>query len=52
MVPSARDYHCDVVVAHDLPILPAAVKVAKHHGARLVYDSHELYCEQEFEPRL
>jgi hypothetical protein len=52
MVPSARSYPCDVVVAHDLPILPAAVEVAKQHGAKLVYDSHELYCEQEFEPGL
>src|SRR5581483_7458880 len=40
------------IMAHDLPVLPAAVAAAKHHGARLVYDSHELYCEQEFEPQL
>jgi glycosyltransferase involved in cell wall biosynthesis len=52
MLPSALDYRSDVVVAHDLPILPAAAEAAKHHGAKLVYDSHELYCEQEFEPPL
>jgi glycosyltransferase involved in cell wall biosynthesis len=28
------------------------METAKHHGAKLVYDSHELYCEQELEPRL
>ena len=34
-------------VAHDLPMLPAACKAAKRCGAKLVYDSHELYGEQE-----
>ena len=52
MLPDALRYSADVVVAHDLPILPTAVDAAKYHGAKLVYDSHELYCEQEFEPRL
>jgi len=52
MLPEALRDPADVVVAHDLPILPTAVETAKHHGAKLVYDSHELYCEQEFEPRL
>ncbi|BCQ59333.1 hypothetical protein PBOI14_10830 [Pseudomonas sp. Boi14] len=37
-----------VVVAHDLPMLAVACQLAQESGARLVYDSHELYCEQEF----
>jgi glycosyltransferase involved in cell wall biosynthesis/SAM-dependent methyltransferase len=36
----------EIVVAHDLPVLPAAAGVAHLHGARLVYDAHELYPEQ------
>ncbi|MEP6969941.1 MAG: glycosyltransferase [Betaproteobacteria bacterium] len=40
-----------VVVANDLPMLPVARKLAAKCGARLVYDSHELYCEQEFPNR-
>ncbi|MFY9341648.1 MAG: glycosyltransferase [Planctomycetota bacterium] len=35
-----------VVVAHDLPVLPAAIMAAARHGALLVYDAHELYPEQ------
>lgn len=52
MLPDALHHRADVVVAHDLPILLTAAEAAAQHGARLVYDSHELYCEQEFEPRL
>jgi glycosyltransferase involved in cell wall biosynthesis len=52
MLPDALRRRADVVVAHDLPILPTAAAAAAHHGAKLVYDSHELYCEQGFEPRL
>jgi glycosyltransferase involved in cell wall biosynthesis len=52
MLPHALRRRADVVVAHDLPILPTAAAAAAHHGAKLVYDSHELYCEQGFEPRL
>lgn len=52
MLPEALRRHADVVIAHDLPILPTALAAASHHGAKLVYDSHELYCEQELEPRL
>lgn len=40
-----------VFVAHDLPMLPVAAKAAARCGAKLVYDSHELYCEQEFTVR-
>jgi glycosyltransferase involved in cell wall biosynthesis len=38
----------DVFVAHDLPMLPVARQAADRSGAKLVYDSHELYSEQEF----
>lgn len=36
----------DVIVAHDLPMLPIAVIAAKQKNAKLVYDSHELFVEQ------
>jgi glycosyltransferase involved in cell wall biosynthesis len=36
----------DLVVAHDLPVLPAAIALADRTGARLFYDAHELYPEQ------
>lgn len=44
-------YCPDVFVAHDLPMLAVARKAAEGCGAKLVYDSHELYCEQEFSNR-
>ena len=37
----------DIIVAHDLPVLKASVSIAHNKHAKLVYDSHELYCEQE-----
>lgn len=40
-------YHPRVLVAHDLPMLPVAREASQACGAKLVYDSHELYCEQE-----
>lgn len=46
----AGDYPADVVVAHDLPMLAVARALAAQTRARLVYDSHELYAEQEFAP--
>ncbi|MEZ5552623.1 MAG: glycosyltransferase [Pseudomonadales bacterium] len=49
--PSIADRKCDVIVANDLPMLPVAAKLAEQSGARLVYDSHELYSEQEFSER-
>lgn len=45
--PAAAGMRADIVVAHDLPVLAAAASIAAHHRAKLVYDSHELYCEQE-----
>lgn len=38
-----RDERFDVVHAHDLNTLPVAVALARRSGARLIYDSHELY---------
>jgi glycosyltransferase involved in cell wall biosynthesis len=48
---SASHYKPGVIVAHDLPMLPVSTKLAKACGAKLVYDSHELYSEQEFSAR-
>lgn len=45
---TALRYTPRVFVAHDLPMLPVATLAARACGARLVYDSHELYSEQEF----
>ncbi len=45
---TALRYTPRVFVAHDLPMLPVAARAAHARGARLVYDSHELYSEQEF----
>jgi glycosyltransferase involved in cell wall biosynthesis len=41
----ARAQSFDVFHAHDLITLPVAVVLARRSGARLVYDSHELYPE-------
>lgn len=43
-----RQHVADVVVAHDLPMLAVGHALAGEFGARLIYDSHELYSEQEF----
>lgn len=43
-----RRFPADIVVAHDLPMLAVGRALATEVGARLVYDSHELYSEQEF----
>ncbi|MCM8612121.1 glycosyltransferase [Accumulibacter sp.] len=48
---AASRFTPQVVVAHDLPMLPVASQVARACAARLVYDSHELYSEQEFSAR-
>ena len=40
------DKKFDVIVAHDLPMLPIAAIAAKQKKAKLVYDSHELFVEQ------
>jgi glycosyltransferase involved in cell wall biosynthesis len=41
----------DIFVAHDLPMLPVARLACQRSGAKLVYDSHELYSEQELSLR-
>ena len=48
---TASHYLPRVFVANDLPMLPVAKQLAAACGARLVYDSHELYSEQEFSDR-
>jgi glycosyltransferase involved in cell wall biosynthesis len=50
-LPTALSYRADVYLAHDLPMLPVAVAAARAIGARIAYDSHELYAEQEFSAR-
>jgi glycosyltransferase involved in cell wall biosynthesis len=40
----------DVYVAHDLNALPPAARAARKAGARLVYDSHELFIERDLVP--
>jgi glycosyltransferase involved in cell wall biosynthesis len=37
-----------LVIANDLPTLSYAAKVARLHRTPLIYDSHELFPEQEF----
>lgn len=37
----------DIVHAHDFDTLPAAWSIARRHRARLVYDAHEVYSDQE-----
>jgi glycosyltransferase involved in cell wall biosynthesis len=46
--PVLRDAAADVIVVHDLPMLPVGVRLAERSGAALVFDSHELWCEQNF----
>ena len=48
---TASRYSPRAFVANDLPMLPVAKRLADECSAKLVYDSHELYCEQEFSTR-
>jgi len=41
----------DIFFAHDLAMLPVARLASQRSGAKLIYDSHELYSEQEFSAR-
>ena len=43
---AALRHPADIYVAHDLPVLPAALAAAGRHGASVFYDAHELYPEQ------
>ncbi len=36
----------DICHAHDLDTLPVANAIARRHGAKLVYDSHELFVDR------
>ncbi|NPV90659.1 MAG: methyltransferase domain-containing protein [Firmicutes bacterium] len=44
---AARNYLADLIVAHDLPALKAASRLADEWNVPLVYDAHELYYEQK-----
>jgi glycosyltransferase involved in cell wall biosynthesis len=48
---TAARFSPDVFVAHDLPMLPVAHFACQSCSTKLVYDSHELYSEQEFSMR-
>ncbi|QLC73635.1 glycosyltransferase [Pseudomonas sp. LPB0260] len=45
---NGRQHVANVVVAHDLPMLAVGRALANEFRAYLIYDSHELYTEQEF----
>ncbi|RIY41603.1 hypothetical protein CJP73_06425 [Neopusillimonas maritima] len=51
-IPKILKEKADVFVAHDLSTLESAALAAQAHGAKLIYDSHELYCEQELSSRV
>ncbi|MFZ4540623.1 MAG: glycosyltransferase [Rickettsiales bacterium] len=38
----------DLYIAHDLPMLPVALEAKRRYGGRVLFDSHELFAEQEF----
>lgn len=40
---AAEAWQPDVCHAHDLNVMPGAARAARHAGARLVYDTHELW---------
>ena len=44
---AGRHYRAEVVIAEDLPALPAAARLAREWQVPLIYDSHELYAEQK-----
>ena len=52
--PCARrvDEPADIVLAHDLNTLPVAALAARRLGARLLYDSHEVFAELPVHSRL
>ncbi len=39
-----------LIICHDLFALPAAVRLKKHYGCALIYDSHEYWAEAELNP--
>ena len=46
----AMQFPADVVHVHDLPLLRVAAELARRWNARLVYDAHEIYYEQDCLP--
>ncbi len=38
----------DLFIAHDLPMLPVAVEAKRRYGGKILYDSHELFPDQEW----
>jgi len=48
---AASQFSPNVFIAADLPMLAVARKAAQRCGAKLIYDSHELYTEQGFSER-
>ncbi len=47
VVARARQFPSDVVHVHDLPCLKYGVSVSEEWGVPLVFDTHEIYPEQE-----
>jgi glycosyltransferase involved in cell wall biosynthesis len=47
----ARAPRADVHHASDMDTLPAALAAARRDGARVIYDSHEIYLESSFHAR-
>ncbi len=53
VISRGRAFPADVVHVHDLPLLKHGAILAREMNARLVFDSHEIYHEQEgLTPRL
>ncbi len=46
----AREFPADVVHIHDLPLLKHGARLAREWNVPLVFDSHEIYYEQESLP--
>lgn len=44
----ALEAKADLYIAADLPMLPVALEAKKRYGGKILYDSHELFPEQEF----
>lgn len=45
---AARDFDPDIVHAYNIRTLPAAVRVKRSTGARIVYDCRDLYTDVEY----
>ncbi|MBY0489586.1 MAG: glycosyltransferase [Gemmatimonadaceae bacterium] len=48
LLAAALAFPCEVIIANDLPQLPAGILAARAHGAALIYDAHEFYPSQPF----